>query len=102
MSLSLARWENRNGSSKGYWMVRELPGVCLCRRQFGWVVDTNLALLFDWSEPQLRRVWGGCPEQFDMSGFPGDFFATRADALLALELFVSDSPRPALAALSSL
>lgn len=29
--LSLARWDNEQGSSSGWWLVREIPGLCICR-----------------------------------------------------------------------
>jgi len=62
---SLARWNDRWGNSKGWWLVREVPGMCIHRSRpvSGWEVraveeddrqlDWYLSLLTD-----AERVWG--------------------------------------------
>lgn len=102
MKISLARWEF-DGSSSGWWMVRELPGVALVYVDTGrgceWEVYSRPGLFGDypgdaWVEAQA--VWGKGFELTDLSCLPHKRFATRAQAVLALEAAFGDVPRPAL------
>ena len=100
MKLSLARWDYQ-GSSAGFWMVRELPGVViysLCGRG-RWVVHCGLDL-FNGFGRDAERVWG---LDFENKARPlpsplleGAIYPTRYAALSALESAFSDASGSAL------
>lgn len=106
MKLSLARWDF-NGSSRGYWMVRGLPGVAVLMVDTGWgyawQVYSQPSLFSDtrdhpsgdaWS--LANALWGEGFKFTDISAMPERRFPTRSAALLALESFFSEASTPAL------
>lgn len=99
MKLSLARWDY-NGCSRGYWMVRELPGVAITLVDTGWgqawSIYSDPSLFSDaWDSPSgdswplANRLWGEGFVFTDISDLPERRFATRSEGVLALESFFS-------------
>lgn len=105
MKLSLARWDYK-GSSAGWWMVRELPGVaivCLSGSGYAyragaecWQVSSDPDNFGDEFLEDAWRVWGDDFEFTDLSRMEKRLFPSRSSALLALEAAFSEAPAPAL------
>lgn len=100
MKFSLARWDYQ-GSSAGFWMVRELPGVVIysLHGRGRWVIHCGLDL-FNGFGRDAERVWG---LNFEDKARPlpnplleGAIYPTRFAALSALEAAFGGVPRPAL------
>ena len=100
MQLSLARWNDEDGESAGYWLVRELPGFAIERLASGWSVICADDYLRH-QGPDSVRVWGeGWQPSYGLfylipAGLLGPH-PTRSAALLALEGFVNRNPVSAL------
>lgn len=97
MKLSLARWDYQ-GSSRGFWMVRELPSTLIMSASGdrGWLVKCGLDL-FDGFEDDAARVWGSDYEartrHLPDRSIQERYFPTRFSALAALEASLSpDQP----------
>lgn len=94
-SLTLARFEAGGDSSKGRWLVRELPGVALMRHKKGkWKIHVGLAILTATQESQ-EKTWGkGWSSRADRLYMRLGCmkFRTRDEALEALESITSEAP----------
>lgn len=84
MSLSLARWDF-NGSSEGWWLIRELPGVFLFSLPGGWAVDNDPAML-EGFESRTDALWGRDWICHALGASRNQIFKTRSQALMALEV----------------
>lgn len=98
MKLSLARWDYK-GSSRGWWLVRELPGVALVRISGAgsdcWQVSSEPDTFEDFFH-DAYDLWGHGFQFTDLTCLEECSFPTRSAALLALEAAFGDVPRPAL------
>lgn len=60
---TLARWNDREGRSQGWWLVREVPGLCIyiTHRHLSWCLQAidpdEVASVFN-LEAESDRVWG--------------------------------------------
>lgn len=99
MRLSLCRWEDGKGSSRGHWLVREIPGALLhCSpksRDWALIVGRDLLAL----HPQgAELAWGKdfsparAERLLEENPHLGHSFKTRADLLLAIEAACSPAP----------
>ena len=99
MKLSLARWDDHQGKSIGYWIIREIPGFCLVKVHgrwniscIGWLEHDTLrkqATAKAWGENYKARseLYSSLREKLARrAGSKKDTgFATRREALFALE-----------------
>lgn len=99
----MARWDDGQGSSQGFWLIRELPGIYLQKKEDRWVVEQmNLTYMIanQGAKGQFAHLWGEHWEVHKLSGFDlMPAFKSRGEALLYLEQAVSESPAPAVAEL---
>lgn len=105
MKLSLARWEDADGCSRGHWLIRQLPGFRLLDGPGGWRIGCFPASpASSKTGPFLVDaigVWGGGwrPRRDLYDSLPRAAkgpHPTRASALLALEACLSEAPSPVL------
>lgn len=103
MNLSLARWDY-NGSSAGFWMVRELPSVLIsfAGKGRGWRIQCG-ADLFDGFEADACRVWGADYEahtrRLPDPSLKQRYYPTRYAALSTLEAALPTAHKPTLSEL---
>lgn len=97
----LARWDDGYGSSAGYWLLRDVPGLVLVYTGSSWQLHAGQELFVEYPAAP-ERVWG---PGFDPR--PGgqllavtpalrEAFSTRGAALLALEAVLEEAPRSVL------
>lgn len=99
MKLSLARWEYK-GSSAGWWMVRELPGVAVVRAPVAgyvssagdqcWQVTSDPDTFEDFFD-DAYELWGYGFKFTSLACLKERNFPSRSAALLALEAAFSSS-----------
>lgn len=89
--MKLARFEYK-GSSKGWWLVRNLPGITIFKSPSGWVIDDDPSML---KVPGGRgeEVWG---KNFQTVELKEDFpaFSTRKEAIERLEDYTLPGKKP--------
>lgn len=96
MHLSLARREDHQGSSSGYWLIRQLPGFLLSRSYDGeWRIACGSTERLR-GERSAKAAWGLLWEP-DLSLYaelksPSRGYRTRAEALVALEAELAEQP----------
>lgn len=101
-SLNLARWNGADGSSSGWWLVREVPGLCVFYShipEFGWCFgparpgDAFERMYYSTEgSPIIKPVWGK-DEDLDQAeiflaqnpGLKRKGYKTRKAACLAIE-----------------
>lgn len=93
MKLSLARWDF-DGSSQGWWLIREIPGAYVFSVGGGWSFNNNPQMLNGFGA-LAEKLWG-----FDWT--PGQLperrvFKTRAEVISYLEMNLSTLGSPQLA-----
>lgn len=94
--ITLARWNDQHGISVGWWLVREVPGLCVHRSHpdLGWCIapirlskgnhGNDLSNYLS----EARRVWGRVPDsseaeawikehQVHTAGFPTRYAARQ-------------------------
>lgn len=100
-SISLARWENQQGSSSGWWLIREIPGLCIYSTFPGkapWRLrdlDEDWAIEEDGLPEAIAKIWGVSPEDYNFSPARGLLranpqledrnFASRSEAVSQIE-----------------
>lgn len=103
MRLSLARFNDDQGRSAGWWLVRQLPGTYLQRKEEGWLIE-QMSLTFTITNQgrssQFAHVWG---EHWEVHSLPGyelmPYYGSRGEALMALETAVSGGEPPTISQL---
>lgn len=101
-SIQLARWEQANGSSAGFWLVRQLPGLFVCRLpNRSWALGirrSNYMQQLQSSGPK-PYAWG---ESFNsttaeklLESHPElrQTFSTRRDLVRGLHIALTDEPK---------
>lgn len=82
--MKLARFEYQ-GSSEGWWMVRDLTGVTLYRTVAGWEISNDPEVFSGFAE-EAEKVWGKDWQPTDLGrGFLT--YPTRSEAMLELEKY---------------
>lgn len=100
MVLSCARWNDEDGETAGYWLVRQLPGFCIERSRDGWKIFCGDDYIRN-QGPDSDRVWGkGWEPSYGLYHLLPDrllnHYPTRSVALFELESFVNSlGPPPA-------
>lgn len=80
--MKLARFEY-NGSSRGWWIVRDLPGIVIFKCPAGWVIDDEPTAL-QGPGGIGEKIWGENWKTTDLGpGFP--VCRTRREAVEKLE-----------------
>lgn len=89
--MKLARFEY-NGSSKGWWLVRDLPGITIFKCPCGWVIDDEPSML-ESSGGRAEEIWG---ENWNTFYLAADFpkFDTRREAVETLENYLNPKAKP--------
>lgn len=98
MKLSLARWDDHQGKSVGYWIIREIPGFMLERGYQGeWRVRCGSVEHLSQSNP-FTRAWGmnWSPsfELYENLKATGKGYPTRREVLSALEIELGGRQNP--------
>lgn len=57
MQLSLSRWNDEDGETAGYWLIRQLPGFCVERSSEGWKIFCGDNYIRR-QGPASDRIWG--------------------------------------------
>lgn len=93
--MKLARFEY-HGSSEGWWIVRDLPGITIYRTQAGWEISNDPEVFGGFREV-ADKVWGKDWTPEDLG--PGFLtYPTRGEALHELEKYFAPKQDSALAA----
>lgn len=105
MELSLARWDDEDGETAGYWLIRQLPGFALEHFDNGWFT-TCADDYIRGQGPSSDRVWGKdwIPSFRLYTSIPGKDLGphkTRSEALHAIEKHVSQPAEPVISAIIS-
>lgn len=86
--MSLMRFEAGAGSSKGRWLIKELPGVALIRHKSGkWKIYVGLGIITPNTESQ-EKAWGmKWTQESDRKymRISGEKYRTLNDAMCALD-----------------
>lgn len=99
----MARFDDGQGSSQGFWLIRELPGTYLQKKEDRWIIEQMNRWFMDATQGphgEFAHLWGERWELHEIRG--GELtasFKSRGEALMALEKAVSESPEPAIAEL---
>lgn len=88
MQLSLARWEDENGSSAGWWLIREIPGFYLNYVWKSWVVECFTPESLE--TPQAHQ--GQTPLQKQASAIWGENFTPQTELYKNLPPAINASP----------
>lgn len=101
--LALGRWDDECGQSAGFWLVKAVPGLALCRHPVGWIVQAD-ELVYDIYSLSPQRAWGEdfstrpAYQLMDANPELDRIFTSRAEAALAVQQALAESEAPALAA----
>lgn len=89
--MRLKRWEDQSGSSAGYWMVPQVHGLSLCKKQAGWQFVAGNAFANMTRSMSFHDFWGYQDAGLDAYLLLSRHrhlkrtFAYRAEAIAALE-----------------
>lgn len=92
---SLSRWNDVNGRSAGWWLVREVPGLCIYKTHphLGWclqsLAEKEVSPVFNLTS-EAARVWGAGADLTEANRLLGGVsrtsgFKTREEALQYVE-----------------
>ena len=105
MELSLARWDDEDGETAGYWLIRQLPGFVIEHFDSGWITTCSDDYIRG-QGPSSDRVWGEnwVPCYGLYTAIPAKDLGphnTRGEALHAIEQHVGKPTAPVIAEMIS-